>query len=117
MSRYEGGCHCGQVRFAADLTLDGLVACNCSICGKSGSIMAFVPATQFESIQGEASLVDYQFGQKRIHHTFCPVCGIRPYSRGTGRDGQPMVSINVRCLDGIDVHQLEIKTRFDGRSL
>lgn len=117
MSRYEGGCHCGKVRFSAELTLDGLVTCNCSICGKTGSILAFASEAQFEALSGEQEMVDYQFGKKSIHHKFCPVCGVRPYSRGKGPDGTTMVAVNVRCLDGLDVHQLEIKTCYDGRSL
>lgn len=116
MPRYEGGCHCGAVRYTVELSLDSLMTCNCSICGKTGSILAFTPAAQFESLSGEQSLVDYQFGKKSIHHTFCPVCGVRPYARGTGPDGGAMVAVNVRCLDGIDVHQLDIRTRYDGRS-
>lgn len=117
MTRYEGGCHCGKVRFAAELSLDNLVNCNCSICGKTGSILTFVPAAQFEALSGEDTLVDYQFGKKSLHHPFCPVCGVRPFARGTGRDGNPVVTVNVRCLDGIDVHTLDIKTKYDGRSL
>ncbi len=30
-------------------------------------------------------------------------------------DGTPMVSINVRCLEGVDLDALPVK-RFDGRS-
>ncbi len=117
MPRYEGGCHCGKVRYAVELSLDNLITCNCSICGKTGAILTFVPTTQFESLAGDESLVDYQFGKKSIHHTFCPTCGVRPYSRGTGHDGNAVVAVNVRCLDGVNVHELEIKTRYDGRSL
>lgn len=117
MPRYEGGCHCGKVRYAVELTLDHLVTCNCSICGKTGTILAFVPASQLEQLSGSDALVDYQFGKKSIHHTFCSTCGVRPFARGTGHDGQPMAAINVRCLDGIDVHELDIETKFDGRNL
>jgi len=117
MPRYEGGCHCGKVRYSAELSLDNLINCNCSICGKTGSILAFVPEAQFESLAGDDILVDYQFGKKSIHHAFCPVCGVRPYAHGKGHDGSSMVAVNVRCLDGIDVHELKIGTRYDGRSL
>jgi hypothetical protein len=117
MSKYEGGCHCGKVRFAAEVSLDGLMTCNCSICGKTGNILVFVPEAQFQALAGEKEMVDYQFGKKSIHHPFCPVCGVRPFSRGKGQDGSPIVVVNARCLDGIDVHELEIKTRYDGRSL
>src|SRR5690554_3176818 len=106
MTMYEGGCHCGQVRFQADLELKGLMTCNCSICGKTGSIMAFIPRQQLKLLSGEEQLTDYQFGQKRIHHRFCSVCGVRSFGEGPGPEGQPWAMVNVRCLDGIDVHDL-----------
>ena len=43
-------------------------------------------------------------------------CGIASFGRGTGRDGKAMASINVRCLDGVDIDKLKV-TPFDGRSL
>ncbi|HEY5959018.1 MAG TPA: GFA family protein [Polyangiaceae bacterium] len=117
MSRYQGGCHCGAVRFEAELELDRLTSCNCSICGRSGTILAFVPASDFKQSSGEDSLTDYQFGKHSIHHAFCRHCGIKSFARGKNRDGSDMVAVNVRCLDGIDVHTLTVANQFDGRSL
>jgi hypothetical protein len=42
--KYSGGCHCGQVRYEATMELTGGMECNCSICGKKGAILTFVPA-------------------------------------------------------------------------
>jgi hypothetical protein len=117
MSLHQGGCHCGAVRFEAELELSSLITCNCSICGKSGAIMAFIPAAQLRQTAGEEGLTDYQFGKKTIHHAFCKVCGIRCFGRGTGKDGNAWSMVNVRCLDDIDVHTLEIKKQHDGKSL
>ena len=50
-----------------------------------------------------------------IDHQFCSVCGIQSFSRGKGPDGRAMVAINVRCLDGIDPHELKPE-KIDGRS-
>ena len=41
-----GSCHCGAVQFDVEMELENLATCNCSICGKTGTIMAFVPASQ-----------------------------------------------------------------------
>lgn len=117
MTKYQGGCHCGTVRFEAELELEELMTCNCSICGKSGAIMTFIPAGQVQLTAGSDSLTDYQFGKKTIHHAFCKVCGIRCLGTGAGRDGQQWSMVNVRCLDGIDVHELEISRKYDGKNL
>jgi hypothetical protein len=113
---YVGACHCGAVKFEATTDLAKVMACNCSICSKAGWLLTFVPADQFKLISGEDVLADYQFGKKRIHHTFCPRCGIHPFGRGAGHDGKPMFAVNVRCLDRVDVDGLTI-SNYDGKSL
>ena len=113
---YTGGCHCGAVRFRATMKLDGALSCNCSICSKTGTLLAFLPATAFDLVSGADALADYQFGKKRLHHLFCRHCGIRSFGRGATPDGTAMVAVNVRCLDGVDVDAVQVQ-RFDGRSL
>lgn len=110
-------CHCGAVQLDAEFALAGLATCNCSLCGRSGAIMAFVPADKLSNIQGEDHLTDYQFGQKRIHHGFCRICGVRPFARGPGDDGREWAMINVRCVEGVDAHTLLVTRKFDGKSL
>ncbi|MBJ6766149.1 GFA family protein [Myxococcaceae bacterium JPH2] len=116
LQNVAGGCHCGQVRFDVKMDLtQPMIACNCSICGKTGGMLGFVPATQFNLLSGRERLTDYQFGKKTIHHLFCSTCGVRPFGQGKGPDGQEMYAINVRCLDGVDVSTLKV-VPFDGKS-
>ena len=111
---YRGGCHCGRVRYEAQSDLAQVVDCNCSICMKRGALWAFVKAPQFKLVQGETT--DYQFGQKKIHHLFCPSCGVGSFSRGLAPNGEETFAINVHCLDGVDVTALK-PVPFDGKSL
>jgi hypothetical protein len=114
---YAGGCQCGKVRYEVALELGPVVACNCSRCGRIGSLFAFVPAEDFKLLSGEADLTDYQFNKRAIHHLFCATCGIESFARGKRpNDGADVVAINARCLDGVDVDSLTVK-KFDGRSL
>ncbi len=113
---YTGGCHCGAVRYQVEAALDEVMSCNCSICRKRGTLLAFVPASQFQLGSGEGALSDYQFNHKVIHHLFCGTCGVASFGRGTMPDGSEMVGINVRCLDGVDLDGLKV-TKFDGASL
>jgi hypothetical protein len=112
---HGGGCHCGKVRYEMTSDVTRVISCNCSICTKSGSLLTFIPATEFKLKSGAADLLDYQFNKHAIHHMVCPDCGIKSFARATGPDGTPTVAVNVRCLDDIDLKALTI-TEFDGRS-
>jgi hypothetical protein len=113
---YTGGCHCGKVRYEVQANLGQTMACNCSICSKSGTILTFVGADQFKLLSGEDALADYQFNKKHIHHRFCSTCGVRTFGDGTAPDGGSMYAVNVRCLDDVDVDALTPQ-KFDGKSL
>ena len=113
--RYSGSCQCGAVRFEATADLDNTISCNCSRCGRLGSILTFIAQENFTLLSGEDSLSEYLFNKHAIHHLFCKVCGIQSFSRGSTPDGKAMVAVNARCLEGIDVDALEPK-KVDGRS-
>lgn len=113
---WQGGCHCGAVRYEVTMPPPTkAMACNCSICSRAGWLLAFVPATSFRLLSGEDALTDYQFGKKHVHHVFCRVCGVRSFSRGESPDGKASVAVNLRCLAGFDATALPVHT-FDGAS-
>lgn len=106
--KHTGGCHCGQVKFEVDMNLEKAISCNCSICMKRGSLLDFVPESQFKLLSGENILNDYQFNKKVIHHLFCKNCGIVSFAKAAAPDGTKMIAINVRCLDNVDLSKLKI---------
>lgn len=113
---HHGGCHCGAVRYHVDLDLaTPAITCNCSICARTGTMLQFVPAAKFTLEKGEEHLADYLFNKQVIHHLFCRTCGVRSFARGVGPDGSPMVAVNVRCLDNVEIDQIPTQP-FDGRS-
>ncbi len=112
---YMGSCHCGKVRYEVGLNLSGqFIACNCSICGRTGTLLTFVPIADFKLLAGEDALTDYQFNTKQIHHLFCATCGVRSFARGVKPGGGEMCAINARCLEGVDADKLDIQ-HFDGK--
>ena len=113
---YEGGCHCGAVKYRVTASFENAIVCNCSICSKTGSKLAFAPAARFELVSGEGALTDYQFGKKRIHHLFCSRCGIRSFARAKGPDGTDMVAVNLNCVEGLDPSKVKLR-EVDGRSV
>ena len=111
---YIGGCQCGKVRYEVSLELGEVIACNCSRCGRLGSLLAFAPVQNFKLLAGEGALTEYQFNKHVIHHLFCATCGIQSFARGKRPDGADVVAVNARCLDGVDVDTLKVK-KLDGR--
>lgn len=117
LQTYRGGCHCGKVRYEAELDLSGpVVSCNCSMCGRAGTLLTFVPADKFRLLSGEDALTNYQFNKKHISHFFCNTCGIKSFARGVSADGKAMVAVNTRCIDDVDLERLTV-TKFDGKSM
>jgi hypothetical protein len=108
--RYQGGCHCGAIRYEVDAP-EHLAAsdCNCSICRKSGFLHLIVPQSRFRLLQGENYITTYTFNTGVARHTFCRVCGVKPfYIPRSNPDG---VDVNVRCLDSAPSVTI---TAFDG---
>ncbi|MGQ0673187.1 MAG: GFA family protein [Hyphomicrobium sp.] len=95
---YSGSCHCGAVRFEVEAPATILAQdCNCSICSKAGYLHLIVPKSKFRLIAGGEMLTAYTFGTGVAQHTFCRVCGIKPfYVPRSNPDG---IDVNVRCLD------------------
>jgi hypothetical protein len=114
---YSGGCQCGKVRYEVQMDIGEVLACNCSRCGRLGSLLAFALASRFKLLSGDADLRKFEFNKRRIEHQFCSTCGIQSFAIGTQpKTGEKMAAINVRCLDGIDVDALKVR-KVDGKSL
>ena len=105
---YSGSCHCGKVRFQADIDLSaGTGRCNCSICTKQRAWGATIKPEDFRLLEGAEELAEYQFGTKSGHHRFCKTCGIRPFGDGYVEEmGGAFVGINLAALDDVDVNEL-----------
>lgn len=110
---YTGSCHCGRVAFEVEAP-DEIVAkdCNCSICAKAGFLHLIVAKRDFKLLHGADDITAYTFNTGVARHTFCKVCGVKPFY--TPRSNPEGVDVNVRCLD-TKPKSLTIEP-FDGRN-
>ena len=110
---YQGSCHCKTITFEVEAP-ENIEAdlCNCSICVKSGFLHLIVPLSKFRLVSGGESISTYSFGSGIAKHTFCRICGVKPfYTPCSNPDG---MDVNVNCLD---TRPISINvTDFDGQN-
>ena len=116
LGTYEGGCHCGRVRFRIQVDLADTVIgeCNCSICTKKGILHLPVHHERLEILSGAGELATYQFNTGTARHTFCRHCGIHAFYQP--RSDPENYSVNARCLDDYDPARMVPRRLFDGRN-
>lgn len=117
MKTYQGSCHCGALRFEADIDLSqGTLKCNCSVCRKRRFWAAIVRPAAFRLTAGTPAV--YQFGARSDHHYFCKECGVHTFGTGDSPRWGAFYSVSVTCLDGASDSELAGApvTFIDGRN-
>ena len=110
---FKGSCHCGKLSYTVDEELPTkALQCNCSICRRRGALHHFTAPEKFKFHGSADDVASYRWNKKVINFEFCKTCGVAPFAHGTGPNG-PMVEINLRCAEGIDLDKLQIE-KYDG---
>jgi hypothetical protein len=111
---FEGGCHCGAVRFRVRGDLATAESCNCSMCTMKGFIHLILPHERFQLLAGgDDDITVYRFNTGLAKHQFCRHCGVHPFY--VPRSDPDKIDVNARCLDGVDPAALS-PIPFDGRN-
>ena len=113
LKTHSGSCHCGAVRFEADVDIaEGTIKCNCSSCAKARSWLIVAPAGRYRVVAGAESQAGYQWTPSgrsgpTIQFFFCKVCGIRTPGRGEMEAmGGTFYAVQVQLLDDVDPDEL-----------
>jgi hypothetical protein len=119
LETYRGSCHCGVVRFEAELDLtQPSFRCNCSICRRTRFWPAVARAEGFRLLRGAEELTRYQFNTEKNHHYFCRRCGVRAFGVGNETPIGKMYGVNLGCLEDVTEEELSRVpiTYVDGRN-
>lgn len=118
LKTYQGSCHCGRVRFSADIDLSaGTGKCNCTFCTKVRSWSAIIKPEAFRLLSGEDALKNAS-QHEGVRNLFCGHCGVRPFGQGDIPEiGGAYVSISLGSLDDVTPEELLAAPvrYFDGR--
>ncbi|MBF9044233.1 GFA family protein [Rhodobacterales bacterium HKCCE4037] len=114
--KYNASCHCGTVRFTAEIT-DGMASarrCDCSFCTMRGAVAVSTPLDGLTITQGADNLTLYQFNTRAAEHYFCKTCGI--YTHHRRRSNPNEYGVNMACLDGHTPFELTEIIVHDGQN-
>jgi hypothetical protein len=108
MRKLTGSCHCGAVRYEAEVDLTApTFRCNCTFCAKVRNWNARVEPSSFRLLEGETEVGDYSFNSRSSIHSFCRTCGVRLFSHGyIEAIGGDFRSVQVSSLDGLTAEEL-----------
>jgi hypothetical protein len=119
LKTYQGSCHCGRVRFEADIDLSaGTYRCNCSVCSRNRFWPAIVKPDAFRLLAGQSELTKYLFNSMRNEHYFCKHCGVRPFGIGNAEGPDRVYGVNLGCLENVSAEELAAApiTYVDGKN-
>lgn len=117
LKSYRGSCHCGAVKFEADLDLgQPSFRCNCSICRRTRFWPAIARPEGFRLLSGDGDLTEYRFNTRKNQHFFCKHCGVRAFGVGNDTPIGQMIGVNIGCLERVSEEELSkiAVTRVDG---
>ena len=101
--KVTGRCHCGQIRYEAEVDPGKVGICNCTDCqmltGSGFRVSVPAAAETYKLLSGKPKVYvkTADSGTKR-RHSFCPNCGT-PVSATADTDNPPAYSLRVGCLD------------------
>jgi hypothetical protein len=82
----DGQCHCGSIRYEAEVDPARVAICHCTDCqvltGSPYRVSVVVPGDAFRLLAGEPRVyVKVAESGNRRAHAFCPVCGTPVFAR------------------------------------
>ena len=99
--KIDGSCHCGNIKFAADIDPGAVVVCHCTDCqtltGSAFRVVVRVPGEKVQWSGGKPKtyIKTAESGNKRAQ-AFCPECGTPLYAGAV--DGSGPVGLRLSTI-------------------
>ena len=119
-----GSCHCAAVRIAVPRAPEWVASCNCSICRRTGALVAYYRPGE---VRVEGDTATYLTGDRFIRFHHCPACACHTHwsANPQALAGElpddvraaltTRMGVNARLLDGFEVRAGEVL--FAGREI
>lgn len=110
----ESSCHCGalQLRIEGEAPTE-LTSCNCSICRRYGSIMAYFHPSQVTVLARPDATQEYVWGDKVLAFVRCGTCGCFSHWRSLDPAYTERMGVNARLFTNLEIDKIRVR-RFDG---
>jgi len=112
MKTYHGSCHCGAIKYEADIDFSkGTAKCNCTICQKLRWWAITLKPNAFRLVSPSSAsdsdaFTDYIIASPMIHNFFCKKCGVHAFHEGYHPQLGDFITVNVACLDDVEPREL-----------
>jgi hypothetical protein len=108
MRTYKGSCHCGAIRYEADIDLaKGSGRCNCTYCQKARAWAVAIKPAEFRLAADSQEGVAYNKHPQAPVKYHCARCGVHTHARGDADYmGGPFVQVFVATLDDASPEEL-----------
>ncbi len=71
----EATCHCGAVRILVSHPPEEVKECNCSICRRTGALLAYYSPRDVQLIPESGATDIYMWGDRELEFHRCKICG------------------------------------------
>lgn len=108
LKTYKGSCHCGAIRYEADIDLSqGTGRCNCTFCLKARAWGTFIKPQAFRLAPDSELGIPYHKHPQAPVKYHCARCGVITHSTGDADYmGGPFVCVFVATLDDASPEEL-----------
>jgi hypothetical protein len=105
-------CHCGAVRIDVETAPTEVTSCNCSICRRTGALLAYYSPRQVRFTPAPPPTDTYMWGDKSILFHRCKTCGCHTHWTPVDPTYDRM-GVNMRLADPAILAKARIRP-FDG---